>query len=79
MTTGFSSLKTVIASATHCNTLQHTATHDKMLTLMRCVRMTNGSSSLMKVCCSVLQCVAVCRILLQCVAVCCSVLQCVAV
>ena len=32
-----------------------------------------------KVCCSVLQCVAVCCSLLQCVAVCCSVLQWVAV
>ena len=32
-----------------------------------------------KVCCSVLQCVAVCCSKLQCVAVCCSVLQCVAV
>ena len=31
------------------------------------------------VCCSVLQCVAVCCSVLQCVAVCCSVLQCVAV
>jgi len=30
-----------------------------------------------KVCCSVLQCVAVCCRVLQCVAVCCSVLQCV--
>ena len=29
-----------------------------------------------KVCCSVLQCVAVCCSVLQCVAVCCSVLQC---
>ena len=32
-----------------------------------------------KVCCSVLQCVAVCCSVLQCVAVCCCVLQCVAV
>ena len=32
-----------------------------------------------KLCCSVLQCVAVCCSVLQCVAVCCSVLQCVAV
>ena len=33
----------------------------------------------MRVCCSVLQCVAVCCSVLQCVAVCCSALQCVAV
>ena len=32
-----------------------------------------------RLCCSVLQCVAVCCSVLQCVAVCCSVLQCVAV
>jgi len=32
-----------------------------------------------RICCSVLQCVAVCCSVLQCVAVCCSVLQCVAV
>jgi len=31
-----------------------------------------------RVCCSVLQCVAVCCSVLQCVAVCCSVLQCAA-
>ena len=33
----------------------------------------------MRMCCSVLQCVAVCCNVLQCVAVCCNVLQCVAV
>jgi len=35
--------------------------------------------SRVKVCCSVLQCVAVCCSVLQCVAVCCSVLLCAAV
>jgi len=33
-------------------------------------------AALLKICCSVLQCVAVCCSVLQCVAVCCSVLQC---
>jgi len=47
--------------------LSHTHTHH------------TGSSPVLWVCCSALQCVAVCCSMLQCVAVRCSVLQCVAV
>jgi len=36
-------------------------------------------STLIVVCCSVLQCVLLCCSVLQCVAMCCSVMQCVAV
>ena len=68
-------------TATHCNTLQHTALlQRKDIFVLQCVA----------VCCSVLQCVAVrctCAhfsrypyvVVVQCVAVCCSVLQCAAV
>jgi len=61
-------------TALHCNALQHTATH--FVTSRRHQQL---SQHLMRVCCSVLQCVAVCCSVLQCVAVCCSVLQVVAV
>ena len=66
---------------THCNRLQHTATHCSTLR----VRVTSSSRATRheivqrdrSVLQCVLQCVVVCCSVLQCVAVCCSVLQCV--
>ena len=52
-----------------CSVLQRRHAGDSKLARM----------AIYKVCCSVLQYVAVCYSVLQCVAVCCSVLQCVAV
>jgi len=58
---------TSVNTATHCNTLQHTATVYYTPHLLLCKSPGNTQ------CCSVLQCVAVCCSMLQCVAVCCSV------
>ena len=74
-------------TATHCNTLQHTATHcthcnTLQHTATHCMRYHKlpffGELQRQRVALDlhVLQCVAVCCSVLQCVAVCCSVLQC---
>jgi len=74
-------------TATHCNTLHHTASHiaasympqAKFLkSQLYCISLVISASRCVAVCCSVLQCVAVCCSVLQCVKVRCSVLQCVA-
>ena len=71
--------KQFVTAATHCNTLQHPATHRNTLIAVELL-----SHSVLAVCCNVLQCFAVyCRCSyvgnMQCVAVsckvCCSVLQ----
>ena len=66
-------------TATHCNTLQHTATHyNAPRFTLQCVAYCSVSRCV-AVWCGVLRCVAVCYGVLRCVVVCCSVLQCVAV
>jgi len=67
-------------TATHCTTLQHTATHSYSYELAFCC----CPSGSVCVDCNIMQhtathCNALQFIMLQCVAVCCSVLQCVAV
>ena len=69
---------------THCNTLQHAATHShKWRCSFTCVTWLMHLALIWfvcaAVCCSVLQCAAVCCSVLQCVVVFCSVLQFVAV
>jgi len=73
-------------TATHCNTLQHTATQVIYISEVfdqekeRLVLVIRIIFQCVAVCCSVLQCVAgVLQVCCKCVAVCCSVLQCVAV
>jgi len=63
---------------THCNTLQHTATHFNIFNGWLLAR-PEMWAIFGRCVVSVLQCVAVCCNVLQCVAVCCNVLQCVAV
>jgi len=70
-------------TATHCNTLQHsaahiathTATHYNILQHTEEFYRPSPAHIQGAYCCSVLQCVAVCCSVLQCVAVCCSVLH----
>jgi len=77
-------------TATHCNTLQHTATHYSLTHATHCNTLqhtaTHYNTLLIDTCNAthaclpcLKQCVVVCCSVLQCVAVCCSVLQCVAV
>ena len=75
----------VCCTATHCNTLQHTATHwythiqhANGRAVSATYRARENVCRRRLVCCSVVQCVAMCCSVLQCVAVCGSVLQCVA-
>jgi len=64
---------------THCNTLQHTQVKEDVIIVADPDCAYINKVGRIRVCCSVLQCVAVCCSVLQCVAVCCNVLQCVAV
>jgi len=66
---GFRRAYCVRHTATHWDTLRHTAT----LTATHAAYCVEGERVLHVVCCSVLQCVAVCCSVLQCVAECCSV------
>ena len=68
-------------TATHCNTLQHTAAAHASGTdnSLGCTQRVPPSSSSVSWCCSVLQCAAVCCSVLQSVAMHCSVLQSIAV
>ena len=64
---------------TYCNTLQHTQVKEDVIIVADPDCAYINKVGRIRVCCSVLQCVAVCCSVLQCVTVCCSVLQCVAV
>jgi len=69
-------LQLTATQCAHCNTLQHSVLHTHLLILTHvdvCICVCYAYMH------AYLQCVAVCCSVLQCVAVCCSVLQCVAV